>query len=141
MEKEIEELEHRTVCQVPIKFKVLPTMLDGKARVFWAGKTSMASCLTCGSTPIEMSQRVNKKFEHILDWTLKYGMSPMHLRVRTMEWCCKAKLYGDLESWYYPEEFKFLKANNSKISREFFTHCKKGPNITCVWPLNIKEMR
>ena len=107
MENEIENLVHRTINNVPIKYQLKPTCLDGKGRILWAGKTSMSTCLNCGALPKEMAHRYQNK--PIIESTLKFGMSSMHLRVRAMEWCCKAKLYQDMETWYLPAEWQFLK--------------------------------
>ena len=107
MADEVQNLVHRTINNVPILYKLDPTLLDGKGRVLWAGKTAMCNCLNCGATPKQMSKRHQNRPVDVS--TFKFGMSPLHLRVRTMEWCCKAKLYQDMETWSIPAEWKFLK--------------------------------
>ena len=114
-----------------IHFGNLYAALDGKGKVFWADKTAMANCVNCGSTPSEMAKR-DGNFR--LDpSTLQYGMAAMHCRNRTFEWLCKGFLYSDLETWYLPALWQFLKDEKMVEMQAAFKE-RLGLNVYKVLP-------
>ena len=109
MKHEIEELEHRQISNVPIKYQLKSTELDGKGRVLASGKKSMANCLNCCAKPSRMAKPKHLGKFVLKPETLELGLSPMHLRNLAMQWFCKFLLHKDFQSWSTPEGFGFLK--------------------------------
>ena len=114
LKQEIAELEHRTISNVPITFRLKPSGLDGKGRVLANGKKSMANCLNCSAKPSRMALPKHSGKFVVKVSTLEFGLSAMHLRNLAMQWFCKFKLHQDFQSWSTPLGFKFLKDDRMK---------------------------
>ena len=90
-----------TIC-CSLKF----TGIDGKMKMHLTGTKGTGKCSTCGATTKQRANR-NGKFTP-KPGALKYGSCVMHLRPRTMEYCCKFYINKDVKSWQVRKEFKHL---------------------------------
>ena len=79
----------------------LPTMLDGKVKSVWSGNDCCNKCYIChcGSA----GRNAKLKHRHHPDFSVKnhaalrYGFSPLHVRMRAFDWFLKAKLNSDFQ--------------------------------------------
>ncbi|KAE8739180.1 hypothetical protein FOCC_FOCC015321 [Frankliniella occidentalis] len=71
---------------VTVRYEMCPTMLDGKASSA-AQKFSDQSCSLCGARPGEMNNLgdLEKTFQIKNPNNLKYGIPPLHSRIRSLE--------------------------------------------------------
>ena len=87
-----------------IRFKFLPTLYDSKGRVLCIyrnqKKKSMCNCVNCQAKPKSMG-KLKGRFKPDKS-TFKFFCSPMHDRVRGMEWACKVYLHQDYKKWATP---------------------------------------
>ena len=138
---ELRRLENEAIVLIPykkgtiiIKFKVLFTMLDQKAQVYFRAKDeidqlmanglseieatekadkSMAKCINCKARPTEMAKKEGKFV--FIESTLKLGHAPMHKRIHAFEYMCKFFLYQEIGNWSCPSEWEFLKKEKLEI--------------------------
>ena len=100
LEKEISELENHKCSgydDLEVRFLGIPCLCDSKTKTFWSGRKSFGNCYVCNSGPIDMSKRNCPKHPDIS--TYKFGLGPLHLRLRIFDWLCKYAFHKDFKEW------------------------------------------
>ena len=79
----------------------LPTMVDGKIKSIWSGNDCCNKCYlcNCGSAGKNSLLRLRRSphFRVKNKNALRYGFSPLHVRLRAIDWFLKTKLNGDFK--------------------------------------------
>ena len=99
-----------------------PTMNDGKVKSILAGNNLMSRCYLClsGMTThnFHLSKRRSKHFKVKNKEALKYGFSPLHVRLRSLEWFLKCKTYSDFQ--YHEARYVKFSVTNFLTFVHFF---------------------
>ena len=79
----------------------LPTLVDGKIKSLWSGNDCTNKCYlcNCGSAGRRslLQQRRSPEFKVKNKAALKYGFSPLHARMRALDWFLKTRLNSDFK--------------------------------------------
>ena len=98
LQDEADNLAPITIGNHSIKCVGHPTMCDGKVKSIWAGNHLMSRCYLCmsGMTThnFHLSKRRSKHFKVKNRHALRYGFSPLHVRLRSLDWFLKCYTYG-----------------------------------------------
>ena len=83
-----------------IEYVGIPSMLDGKVKCLWAQNTNMGICYLClcGATTNNyyLGCRHSPHFKVKNRDALKFGFSPLHVRLRSFDWFLKTRTYSDV---------------------------------------------
>ena len=84
-----------------IQFEGLPTMVDGKIKSIWSGNNCCNKCYLCHSGSMGkdalLQHRRCKHFNVKNRAALRYGFSPLHVRLRALDWFLKTRTYSDFK--------------------------------------------
>ena len=79
----------------------LPTMVDGKIKSLWSGNDVCTKCYLCHAGGLgrncALQHRHSSQFKVKNRAALRYGFSPLHARMRAMDWFLKTKLNSDFK--------------------------------------------
>ena len=83
-----------------VEFVGIPSMVDGKVKCLWALNTNMSICYLClsGATKNNYFLGCRHSPHHRVKNrdALKYGFSPLHVRLRSFDWFLKTRTYRDV---------------------------------------------
>ena len=78
-----------------------PTLVDGKIKSVWSGNDCCNKCYLCGCGSAgrnsKLQQRRHPDFNVKNRMALRYGFSPLHVRMRALDWFLKTKLNSDFK--------------------------------------------
>ena len=98
LEEQIGDLKpHKVSDELEVLFLGIPCLADSKTKTFWSGRKGFGNSYVCNANPTEMSQRHCPKCPKIS--TYKFGLGPLHLRLRIFEWLCKFFFHQDFKNW------------------------------------------
>ena len=101
LQEEAENLAPITIGNHSLECVGFPTLVDGKVKSIWAGNNLMSRCYLCmsGMTThnFHLSKRRSRHFKVQNKAALKYGFSPLHVKLRSFEWFLKCKTYSDFK--------------------------------------------
>lgn len=110
VDSEIEGL-HKTEVHVRgrifnVKHTLYFTMIDGKVAQAVTNTASSSNCVICGATPSQMNDmlRLVNRRQSLNDEALKLGMSPLHARIRFMEYILHIAYNLSFKSWRTKKE-------------------------------------
>lgn len=75
------------------------TMLDGKVAQITMDATSASNCFICGARPSEMNNLTKVKQKPLKDEALKLGISPLHARIKFMEYVLHLSYNLKIQAW------------------------------------------
>uniref|UniRef100_A0A1B0GIM3 Uncharacterized protein n=1 Tax=Lutzomyia longipalpis TaxID=7200 RepID=A0A1B0GIM3_LUTLO len=84
LEEEIEKLNPTAVGDVHISYNMKMTMIDGKICNALTANNSTQTCYICKTRPSQMNEQHSNNEAN--EGYYKYGLSPLHARIRFMEW-------------------------------------------------------
>lgn len=130
LNKEIEELTTVTVQidkskTIEINFALSLTVIDGKVLNVLTGTKSNLSCPICGATSkdfLKIKDYNSEKFKP-KESNLKYGISPLHCRIRFFEFLLHLGYKCEIKKWQIREEKdrENVSKRKQKIQNEFWT--------------------
>ena len=98
LQKQIEELvPHKVSEDLELLFLGIPCLADSKTKTYWSGRKNFGNSYVCNANPTEMSKRHCPKCPNIS--TYKFGLGPLHVRLRTFDWLCKFAFHQDFMDW------------------------------------------
>lgn len=103
-----------------IRHLLVMTMLDGKVAQAITNTKSASACFICGALPSEMNDLTKLRLKPLNDDALKFGISPLHARIKCMEYILHVSYNKDFEQWRTTKDTRDLKENEKKrIQKEF----------------------
>lgn len=108
------------------------TMIDGKVATTISGTSSMAVCFICGAKPTEMNNLDALLLRPNSDESLKFGISPLHARIKFMECILHIAYRLSFKKWRTTKETKEeMEANKAVIQQ----------NMKVVMGLNVDVVK
>lgn len=108
--------------QILILYELYLTMIDGKTLAIVTRTTSKQRCCICGSTPKNFNnlENVEIRFKPI-EGRLVYGLSVLHLWIRSFEWLLHISYRIDVKTWQLRgPELKAMGKERKRILQERF---------------------
>lgn len=92
------------------------TMIDGKVASSITGTSTMAVCFICGAKPTEMNDIDALILRNTSDESLKFGISPLHARIKFMECILHIAYRLTFRKWRITKDVKLeMEANKAAI--------------------------
>ena len=80
---------------------ILKSERDGKIKSVWSGNDCTNKCYLChaggAGKNCLLQHRHSPHFKVKNKEALRYGFSPLHVRLRAMDWFLKTRTYGDFK--------------------------------------------
>ena len=107
------------------------TMLDGKVAQAVTETSSSMTCFICGAKPSEMNDLAHVCTKPVNENALKLGMSPLHARIKLMEYVLHIAYNMDFQQWKKNKDTKDIQeATKARIQKDFYD--KLGLKIDMV---------
>ena len=90
-----------------VDFMGWPCLSDSKTKVYWSGRKAMMNCYVCDATPTELAHRHCPKFKNPRRSAYIFGLGPLHIRLRFVDWVVKYITHIDCkkrDARYYKKE-------------------------------------
>ncbi|XP_049871228.1 uncharacterized protein LOC126370435 [Pectinophora gossypiella] len=120
MEREISELVPTQCGSVDIVHELHMTMIDGKVANVIADVPSAATCPICLAKPSEMNNLGLLAMKPIRDDLCRYGISSLHMKIRSMECLLHISYNMDFQRWSARGEHKALKEAKKNATQQEF---------------------
>lgn len=123
---------------ITIKHKLYFTMLDGKVAQVVTDTPSASNCIICQAKPSQLNDLSRIGIIPTKEEAIQLGMSPLHARIRFMEYILKLGYNLEFKAWRTSATTKPLKDQSKKrIQNEFqeklglkIDHVKQGTGTT-----------
>lgn len=124
VDQEIENLNKSTILlynkTFEISHKLIFSMLDGKTAQSVTETPASSSCFICGVTTSHMNELQSIHNRLINEEATKFGMSPLHARIKFMESILHIAYNLPFKRWRITSEFRPVKdATKKRIQQEF----------------------
>lgn len=118
---------------ITVMYELYLTMIDGKVHTVLKHTKSSQACTICGAVPKQFNilENLKNRFKP-KEGTLKYGVSVMHLWIRSFEWLLNISYRVKVEKWYM--RGKVLKAEVKKRKRKLQRRFWKQMNLRVAFP-------
>lgn len=124
MEQEISNLKETTFSindrPISVTHSLVLSMIDGKVSQALTHTASMAVCPICKAKPTEMNRLELLKSKPVYEEAIKFGLSPLHARIKFMECILHIAYNMDFKKWRSDKQTKQVKEHSKKIIQEKF---------------------
>ena len=103
-----------------VEHEIITTMLDGKAISALTNTPSSMTCPNCKANPKDFDKLDYVKNLQISEESLSYGISPLHMYIRALEYILHIAYRLDLKKWRVPKNEKpIMTEKKNEIQRQF----------------------
>lgn len=135
VEEEIRSLQETVVhfgeYAISVSHRLYFTMIDGKVAQIVTNSSSSSNCIVCKAKPSQMNNLDLIRNLPLNEEALHLGISPLHARIRFMEYILHLSYNMDFKKWRASQDVRAIKEETKKSIQKDFAE-KMGIKVDVV---------